>query len=117
MAKVTNTFDTYSATANREDLADVIYNIAPTDTPVMTAAGRKSVSMSHLIGRLRHLGRRQYRVIEGDSLSPSALLTTRESNMCQINRRICNRDWHAEASNPAGTGSSQRILLNSAQKN
>ena len=43
MAKVTNAFDTYTATADREQLSDVIYNISPTATPVMSAIGRNNV--------------------------------------------------------------------------
>ena len=34
MAIATNTSLTYSSVAIREDLSDVIYNIAPLDTPV-----------------------------------------------------------------------------------
>jgi hypothetical protein len=33
MAIVSNTFLTFSAIGNREDLSDTIYNISPTDTP------------------------------------------------------------------------------------
>ena len=43
MAKVTNSFTTYDAQANREDLSDIIYNIDPFDTPMMTAVGRRNV--------------------------------------------------------------------------
>ena len=48
----TNTFDTYAAVGNREDLTDIIYNIAPTDTPFMSgikkgkAAKQKSAEKS-----------------------------------------------------------------------
>ena len=35
MSVVANTFLTFDAIGNREDLADVIYNIAPTDTPFL----------------------------------------------------------------------------------
>lgn len=45
---VTNSFKTYDATANREDLSDAIYNIDPYDTPFMTLAGRRNVSNSTL---------------------------------------------------------------------
>src|SRR3546814_15400980 len=37
MAVVTNTFTTYDAIGMREDLSDVIDNIAPTDTPFLSA--------------------------------------------------------------------------------
>ena len=33
MAQPTNTFDTYDAVGIREDLADVIYNVDPSETP------------------------------------------------------------------------------------
>ena len=36
MALPTNTFATYEAIGNREDLSDVIYRIDPTDTPFMS---------------------------------------------------------------------------------
>lgn len=44
MAIVANTFLTFSAIGNREDLADVIYNISPTDTPFMAAIGKTKAS-------------------------------------------------------------------------
>jgi len=43
MAQPTNTFDTYDAVGIREDLQDVIYSIAPTETPFMSAAAREQV--------------------------------------------------------------------------
>ncbi len=38
MALPTNTFTTYSAVGNSEDLSDDIYRIDPTDTPFITGA-------------------------------------------------------------------------------
>jgi hypothetical protein len=35
MAQPTNSFSTYDAIGNREDLSDVIYNVAPWETPLM----------------------------------------------------------------------------------
>ena len=41
MAQPTNTFDTYDgANSIREDLADVIYNISPSETPFMSNAAK-----------------------------------------------------------------------------
>ena len=109
MAKVTNSFDTYTATANREDLANVIYNIAPTDTPVMSAAGRKNVSNVTFDWQTDTLASASATgVLEGDVLSQTASsATTRESNVCQINRRDATVTGTQEASNPAGSGNSQ----------
>ena len=44
MAKVTNAFDTYTATADREQLSDIIYNISPSQTPFLSSIGRTNVS-------------------------------------------------------------------------
>lgn len=40
MSSVANTYLTFSAKGIREDLTDIIYNIAPTQTPFMSAAGK-----------------------------------------------------------------------------
>lgn len=40
MTIAANTFTTFSSVGNREDLTDVIYRISPTETPVMSLAGR-----------------------------------------------------------------------------
>ena len=48
MALPTNTFATYEAIGNREDLSDVIYGIDPTDTPFMTGIEReKATAVNH----------------------------------------------------------------------
>jgi hypothetical protein len=44
MALPTNTFTTYSAAGNREDLSDVVYRIDPTDTPFMTGIEKTKAS-------------------------------------------------------------------------
>jgi len=43
MAMVTNAFDTYEATADREQLSNIIYNLSPTTTPFMSAIGKNSI--------------------------------------------------------------------------
>ncbi len=40
MAQPTETFDSYDAIGNREDLSDIIYNISPMETPCLQAWGR-----------------------------------------------------------------------------
>src|SRR6266568_4468647 len=44
MAMPTNTFATYEAIGNREDLSDMIYRIDPTDTPFMTGVDKEKAS-------------------------------------------------------------------------
>lgn len=47
MAQVTNTYETYDAVGNREELADKIYQISPEETPFLSLIGRKSVKSVH----------------------------------------------------------------------
>src|SRR5262249_25161990 len=48
MALPTNTFTTYSAAGNREDLSDVIYRIDPPATPFMTGIEKpKATAVNH----------------------------------------------------------------------
>ena len=50
MAQPSNMFDTYDTVGLREDLADVIYNISPEDTPILSAIPRaKATSTKHTI--------------------------------------------------------------------
>lgn len=45
MPQIANTFATFSAVGNREELADAIYNIAPEETPFVSSIGKgKAVS-------------------------------------------------------------------------
>ncbi len=90
MAQVTNTYSTYDATGEREDLADIIYNISPTDTPFMSGIGReKATAVYHewQTDSLAAAASDNYQ-IEGDEISfaaPSA--TTRIGNRTQISRK------------------------------
>lgn len=47
MAQISNTFETYDAVGNREELADMIYQITPEETPYISAIGRKKVASIH----------------------------------------------------------------------
>ena len=40
MAALSNTYLTFSAIGNREDLVDIIYNVSPTDTPFQASVGK-----------------------------------------------------------------------------
>lgn len=47
MAQQANTFETFDAVGNREELADKIWNITPDETPFISLIGRKSVESTH----------------------------------------------------------------------
>jgi hypothetical protein len=56
MAQVANTFETYDAVGNREELADKIYQITPEETPFLSLIGRKPVSSVHPEWQIDALG-------------------------------------------------------------
>lgn len=104
MAKVTNSFTSFDATSNREDLSNVIYNIDPTATPFMSAIGTKNISNVVFDWQTENLptpsGTGQ---LEGFELSRSASTsTTRESNVAQISSRDATVSGSQDASDPAG---------------
>ena len=104
MAKVTNAFDTYSAQANREDLSDIIYNIDPFDTPMMTASGRRNVSNVAYDWQTEELPAVDTTAeLEGFELARSAgTPTVRLQNIAQINKRDATVTGTQDRSNPAG---------------
>jgi len=104
MAKVTNAFDTYTATADREDLSNVIYNISPTETPLISAIGKKSISnvvfdwQTEILPTASGSGQ-----LEGFELSRSAsTATTRVSNVAMIQSRDATVTGSQDASDAAG---------------
>ena len=104
MAKVTNAFDTYSATSDREQLSDVIYNISPQATPFMSAIGKNSIKNVVFDWQTETLptasGAGQ---LEGFELSRAAATgTTRVSNVAQISSRDATVTGSQQASDPAG---------------
>jgi hypothetical protein len=107
MAKVTNAFDTYSATANREDLSGVIYNIDPFDTPFMSAIGRRNVSNVTFDWQTENLPAVSTSAeLEGFELSRTvSTATVREDNICQIQKRDATVTGSQQGGNPAGKNS------------
>lgn len=104
MAKVAEAFTTYDARANREDLSDIIYNIAPFDTPMMTMAGRRNVSNIVYDWQTETLPSVDVTSdLEGFELAREASQpTVRQSNVCQIKHRDATVSNTQEAGNPAG---------------
>jgi hypothetical protein len=104
MAKVTNAFDTYTATADREDLSNIIYNISPMQTPFMSSIGTRNVKNVVFDWQTESLptpsGTGQ---LEGFELSRAAsTATARVSNVCQISYRDATVTGSQEASDAAG---------------
>lgn len=102
---VSNSFKTYDAQANREDLSNAIYNIDPYDTPFMTLAGRRNVSNVTYDWQVEALKAvdEDNAQLEGFELqrSPSQP-TERVSNVVQISKRDATVSGSQNAANPAG---------------
>ena len=47
MAQIANTFETYDAVGNREELAETIYNITPDETPLLSLIAHRNVKTTH----------------------------------------------------------------------
>ena len=104
MAKVTNAFDTYSATSDREQLSDVIYNISPQTTPFMSSIGKNSIKnvvfdwQSESLPTASGAGN-----LQGFELSRAAsTATVRNSNVAMISKRDATVTGSQQASDPAG---------------
>ena len=104
MAKVTNAFDTYSATSDREDLSNIIYNISPMQTPFMSSIGKRSIKNVVFDWQTEELATPVATgELEGFELSRAAAVgTTRVSNVAMISKRDATVSGSQESSDPAG---------------
>jgi hypothetical protein len=106
MAKVTNAFDTYSATSDREQLSDVIYNISPQATPFMSAIGKNSIKnvvfdwQTETLPTVDMTGELEGFRLDGATSASTA--TTRVSNVAMISSRDATVSGSQQASDPAG---------------
>lgn len=107
MAVPTNTFLTFSAVGNREDLLDKITNISPTDTPFMSAIGRSTAKAKYhewqTVSLAAAAGNAQ---LEGDDVTfGSPNVTVRVGNRTQISRKEVIVSGTQEAVDKAGRNS------------
>jgi hypothetical protein len=105
MALPSNTFATYEAVGNREDLSDVIYRIDPTDTPFMTGAEREKASAVNHEWQTQALAAASgsNAVLEGDDATTDAATpTVRLGNMCQISDKVARVTGTQQAVTHAG---------------
>jgi hypothetical protein len=89
MAQAAGTTDTYDLVGLAEDIEDVIFNISPTDTPLLTMAKKKSASNTlHQWQTDTLAAAAANRAIEGDdSTYATAAPTTMLSNYTQISKK------------------------------
>lgn len=106
MAINANSNVTYNSTTIREDLQDALISISPTETPVMTALGRRNVAATLYEWPTVDLASpvNSNRVIEGESAPPNDAPTNavRLSNYTQISDKVVEVSDTADRVNGAG---------------
>jgi len=101
------TFQTYQAIGNREDLEDVIYQISPVETPFMTMASRKTATATYHEWQTDALAAAATnQMIEGaDATNGTSTPTRRLGNNCQIASKYAVVSDTQNAVDKAGRGS------------
>ena len=114
MAIATNTSLTYSSVAIREALSDVIYNIAPMDTPFMSGCSKQTIDNTFFEWQVDSITAGAVnRKIEGDdSIAATArVLPTRLGNYAQISQYVNQTSGTDEVVNYSGHGKHQAYQL------
>lgn len=118
MGVSTNTVETYDSSVIREDLQDALISISPTETPVMSAIGRRNVANTYFEWGVVSLtaADSSNRVIEGEAAPGNDALTAavRQGNYTQISDKVVEVSDTAEAVN--GAGNEQTIAKQIAYK-
>jgi len=105
MTIVSNTFTTYSAKGIREDLSNVITNIAPEETPFQSNIGRETISNTLFEWQTDTLADAAANAqLEGDDVGTfdSVVATVRLTNYAQISRKTIVLSNTEEVVNKAG---------------
>lgn len=104
MAAPTNTFQTYQAKGNREDLEDVIFRISPTETPFLSMLDRVKATGTYHEWQTQDLATAANNAqIEGDDATAAAVVpTARIGNYTQISSKTVITSGTQRAVNTAG---------------
>ena len=113
MTVPTNTRTTYGAIGIREDLSNIIYNIAPEETPFMSGIGRSSCDNTYFEWQTDTLnGGNDNRAVEGDNADVIAAdEPERVGNQTQISTKAVQSSGTAEAVDFAGRKSTQAYQM------
>ena len=119
MTQPSDTFSTYDAIGNREDLSDIIYDISPTETPFLGAIGKnKATSTKHEWQKhsLTAASSSNF-VVEGDDATTDAsTATTRLYNYCCISDKVALVSGTQESMNSAGRKSEMAFQMANRMK-
>lgn len=108
------TYQTYTAIGQREDLSDIIYNISPTDTPLMSSIGKtKATAVYHewQVDSLADASLSNAAVEGADATSATMGVTTRAGNRTQIFQKTVQIAGTLEAVDKAGRKSEKAYQL------
>lgn len=118
MAVTANTNETYDVSTIREDLQDALISISPTETPFMSAIGRRNVSNTYFEWPVIELAAASSSnvVIEGEAAPGNDAPTNaiRLANYTQISDKVVEVSDTAEAVN--GAGDAQTVAKQVAYK-
>lgn len=105
MAQPANSFSSYDAVGNREDLSDIIYDVSPTETPFLTMVAKTKATATNHEWQTDVLAAASgtNAVIEGDDATTDAsIATVRLGNQAQISDKVARVTGTQEAVNKAG---------------
>jgi hypothetical protein len=108
MTQPTNTFDSYTAKGNREDLQDKIYMVSPESTPVLSAGRRFTATSKFHEWQRDSLAapNKDNAVVEGDDRTGTSLTATdRVGNYVQLFDKVAVVTSTQEQSKSAGRSS------------
>jgi hypothetical protein len=119
MALPSDTLSSFAAIGNREDLADIIYDISPAETPFLTAipkskaTGTKHEWQTHALTAASGTNK----VLEGDdATTDAATLTARVYNYRQISDKVARVTGTQEVVNKAGRRSEMAFQMEARMK-
>lgn len=108
------TYQTYTAIGQREDLSDVIYNISPTDTPIMSSVGKSKATAVYHEWQTDSLAAATTNnaAVEGDDATDATMSpTTRLGNYTQIVQKTIKISGTLDAVDKAGRKSEKAYQL------
>lgn len=114
MAVPTNTFTTSQSIGNREDLEDIIYNISPTETPILSALERikaKAVNHDWQTDTLASADTSNFNYEGDDASTDAATPPVRLGNVCQISDKVPRVSGTEDVIDKAGRGSEMDYQL------
>jgi hypothetical protein len=119
MAQVSNTWSTYDAEGEREDLSNVIYNISPTETPFMSAIAKAKATFTNHEWQKDSLtaASGSNAAIEGNEVTFAApTSSTKLGNYSQISVKSVIVSGTLEATNRAGRNNEMAYQISKASK-